>query len=411
MSRFMGFGLTVVLSASVANATDLNVSVEACDGNSITVAPGCEVDYSVLGVLSDDLNEGLALVGIDLELVDSVGDNAGALSAANNPTAGPMANFMIPDGITNPDSPCPPNCGYRGTEIGGALIQCGGGQNTIKNFEDAEGLNADFPLGMVITGLAKPLACGSDTDCLTETSVCRLGGCEQVILTGKLIAPTLAGTYTLQASNIFANVIAQGETGNPFFKTLAAGVGSVTSLEIIVDDSGTAVCFCALMMGIPNPANDSILSRVRQNIVRLEFPSSITTPPAGAITIHKLITAGTDPIDLAGSFDFSIDAIDPSILNIQDNGGTLLNETWYRFQHVAPAWPGVADFTIDLAVVFGDVSEGGDTDVTDVTQVLANRADPSPIDSRFDVNGSGAVDVTDVTLTLANRGSTKPAKP
>ena len=71
----------------------------------------------------------------------------------------------------------------------------------------------------------------------------------------------------------------------------------------------------------------------------------------------------------------------------------------------------LAPFAVDLAVVFGDVNQSGQTDVTDVTQVLANRTDPAPACSRFDLNGSGAVDVTDVTRALAERGSAAPPKP
>lgn len=200
MKRFMGL-VIAGLAASTALATDLNIAVKDLNGNSsITVAPGATVQYRVSGQLSDTLNEGLALLGFDLDF------DGGPLPQANTPTQNPMLNFVRNAGITNPD-------GYGGTIINGDLVQVGGGQNTINNFTG----NADFPVGTVITNVAKA---------------------NQEFVTGSFTAPMSAGTYTLMIKNVFANVIKQGETGNPFWATQAAGVGAVGNLTVIVQGGG-----------------------------------------------------------------------------------------------------------------------------------------------------------------------------
>ncbi|GMU35987.1 MAG: hypothetical protein KJ057_00825 [Phycisphaerae bacterium] len=189
------------LIAGSAGATDLNVSATDLSGNSsITVQPGATVNYKVTGALSDTLNEGLALFGLDLDF------EGGALAQADTPTQNPMLNFTRNAGITNPD-------GYGGTIINGDLVQVGGGQNTIKNFAE----NADFPIGTVITNVAHTA---------------------QVLVTGSLTAPNKPGTYRLLIKNVFANVIKDGETGNPFWATEAAGVGNVSHLTILVEGGG-----------------------------------------------------------------------------------------------------------------------------------------------------------------------------
>ncbi|MGB2986600.1 MAG: hypothetical protein WBE26_12045 [Phycisphaerae bacterium] len=199
-----------LLSGSGRASTNLHVDVRSGGSNSITVGPGAEVTYEVVGVLSDDSNEGLALFGLNL-LFDG-GDLAQADTPTGVPTSGcdnPMINFTIPWGITNPD-------GFGGTVINGDLIQVGGGQNTINNTPD----NAPYPIGPVLTGVAQPAGCGP-----------------AVLVTGTLTAPDAEGTYVLSVEELFANVILEGETGDPFWATSAAGVGMITNLSISVSES------------------------------------------------------------------------------------------------------------------------------------------------------------------------------
>lgn len=202
-------------ASSAAPTTALNLSVRSGGANDVVVAPGGAVSYEVIGLLSDDRNEGLALFGFDLIF------DGGPLPHANIPTGvpapgcdHPMIYFTRPWGITNPDSPCPPACGFGGTIIGGVLVQVGGGQNTIRNVRE----NAPFPIGPVLPGVAQPGGCGPG-----------------VLVTGSFIAPSAPGTYTLMLRNQFANVIREGQTGDPFWASEAASPGAIDDLVVVVE--------------------------------------------------------------------------------------------------------------------------------------------------------------------------------
>lgn len=201
-------------SVTAGTGSILNLSIMSVSTNTITVLPGASVRYQIVGWLNDDATEGLALFGLTLTF------DGGPLEPADIPTGEPtsecsnaMIHFVKPWGITNPDSPCPPQCGFGGTIINGELVQVGGGQNTIGNTPE----NAPFPIGPVLTGVAQPAGCGAT-----------------VLVTGKLTAPETAGTYWLRAVDVFANVIREGETGSPFWATQAADVGLVEPLRIVV---------------------------------------------------------------------------------------------------------------------------------------------------------------------------------
>jgi len=191
------FLTAALFSSTVAGATDIDLSVESGGANSIIVTPGSNVNYQVVALLSDNLNEGLGSVLFDVAF------DGGSLSKADEPAALPMINFDRPAGMTNPN-------GFGGTEIGGKLIQAGGAQNTILSSF------APFPNGTVVTGTGKP------------------SGGSVVVLNGALNAPLEVGTYTLELENIDVNVIRQGEIGNPFWAVDQAGEGTITSLSIEV---------------------------------------------------------------------------------------------------------------------------------------------------------------------------------
>jgi hypothetical protein len=194
-------------NATAASTTSINLSIKSMGQSTVTVRPGVTIRYRVIGELSDDNNEGLALIGFDLHF------EGGPLQQADEPTGepdagceNPMIHFAAPWGVTNPS-------GFGGTVIGGDLIQCGGGQNTIPN---------DGFLASVLTGVAQPSGCGL-----------------AIILTGQLTAPAAPGTYRLVISNVFANVIKEGETGEVFFATEAAGVGDLSNLTVSVSREGS----------------------------------------------------------------------------------------------------------------------------------------------------------------------------
>ena len=179
-----------------AFASNLNLRLQSGGSSFITVAPGTPVPWAVVGELSDDLNEGLALFSVDLEW------SGGALSPAAAPATNPMLNFARPAGVNNP-------AGFGGTTSAGRLLQVGGAQNTINS------LFAPYPIGTVITGVAWP-------------------GQPVALAAGQVTAPTQPGTYVLSASNPVANVIRQGETGTPFWRVEKALPGNMTFLIVQV---------------------------------------------------------------------------------------------------------------------------------------------------------------------------------
>ena len=222
MKTVLALTMAVALTGSAVLATDLNVAVQTDTGDPlVSVGQGETVNYRVVGVLSDTANEGLALFGFDLVF------DGGPLTQADTPTEDPIANFVIPDGITNP-------AGFGGTVDvpgrEGELVQIGGAQNTIKNDVG----NAPYPISdVVITGL---------------------GYTEIVLATGSLTAPMTDGTYTLALTNLFANVIKEGENeSGTFWAVEEAGAGTVENLTVEVG----APC---MIVGVdpPNCAIDAV---------------------------------------------------------------------------------------------------------------------------------------------------------
>lgn len=183
-------------SAAPAFAANLNLRLQSGGISFVTVAPGAVVPWTLVGELSDNANEGLALFSVDLSW------SGGVLSPAAAPASSPMLNFARPAGVNNP-------AGFGGTPSAGKLVQVGGAQNTIASSF------APYPIGTVITGVAWP-------------------GQPVGLATGQLTAPSQPGTYSLSASNLVANVIRQGETGTPFWHVDKAGPGNMTFLIVQV---------------------------------------------------------------------------------------------------------------------------------------------------------------------------------
>ena len=188
------------LAAAPALATNLNLSVQSGGSNTVTVLPGANVNYAVVGELSDPASDGLAAFSLDLSFT------GGALPVADAPSAPPMVSFNRPAGLTNP-------AGFGGTVVGGALRQVGGAQNTIRS------TFAPYPNGNVVVDVAQI-------------------GQALPLVTGHLTAPAVAGTYVLSLSNVVANVIQQGQTGLPFWRVDKALPGAVTPLTVIVGSLG-----------------------------------------------------------------------------------------------------------------------------------------------------------------------------
>jgi hypothetical protein len=187
----------LALLALPADATDLNLRVESRGRASVTVPAGSVVPYVVIGELSDDLNEGLALFAFDLDF------SGGPLTPALAPQSAPLTRFAVPAGINNPQ-------GFGGVATNGRLVQVGGGQNTLNNSF------GPYPVGSVATGVA-------------------LRGAPTALVFGRLQAPQRPGPYTLTPSGLVANVIAQGASGDPVWKVEAAGSGTLVPLTVIVE--------------------------------------------------------------------------------------------------------------------------------------------------------------------------------
>lgn len=182
--------------ASTTFATDLNLSVRSGGLSLIDVGPGQVVSYTVTGELTDNASSGLAMFSLDLTYT------GGTLPQAQAPTSDPMKRFAVPEGFNNP-------AGFGGTSVGGQLQQVGGAQNTIKNSF------APVPNGTVLTNVAQP-------------------GSPVVLVQGTLTAPDFPGLYTLTAGHLLANVIRQGDTGNPFWHVDPCALGTSQQLTIRV---------------------------------------------------------------------------------------------------------------------------------------------------------------------------------
>ena len=198
MTRRMPLAVIVLLAGVPGlSASNLDLRFESGGQSTVKVGPGAAVPYAVVGELSDNLNQGLAMFSFDLAF------GGGPLSPAFEPSTSPMVNFDRPAGLTNP-------AGFGGTQAGPLLRQVGGAQNTINNSF------APYPSGPVVTDVAQN------------------GGAE-VLVNGSLTTPYLVGTFALAPSDIVANVIRLNETGTPFWRVDPAGVGLVTPLMVTVE--------------------------------------------------------------------------------------------------------------------------------------------------------------------------------
>ena len=182
--------------AGLASASDLNLNIQTHMLNHVEVGPGQPIGYTITGELSDNANEGLAMFSFDLSW------GGGFLGQCATPVADPMKRFANPEGVNNP-------AGFGGTPKNGRLIEVGGAQNTINNTV------APVPNGTVLTNVAQQ-------------------GSPVILATGQFTTSYRCGTYSLAATNLFANVIRQGETGTPFWHVDPCGAGSIQNLVIDV---------------------------------------------------------------------------------------------------------------------------------------------------------------------------------
>ncbi len=358
MKKLLSAVLAAGLVTATAQASNLNVSVvNAGDGaSSVTVSPGDVVTYQVTGMLDDDVNEGLALVGFNLVF------DGGDLPQTDTPTGvlscgNPMVAFVKPEGITNP-------AGYGGTVIGGDLIQVGGGQNTIRNPIG----NADFPIGDVQTGVAQPAGCGM-----------------AVLATGSFTAPMAEGTYNLSLQQLFANVIVDGDDGLPFWVTEAAGVGTISNLEVNV-----AIVACAIASADPpNCAVDAGYtglddSRPRWTSVDVNMPCSV----AGLTDLDfSVMTTGVGTPSIVG-----VTAVDADTATLE-LGSPIEAGAWTCFTHTASGTQTCVGFLPGDAN--GDLFSGP-SDILEVIDNLNGIRVPALDFWQCDVDRSGVCGAPDI---------------
>lgn len=281
--------LASIMSMAVAGsaaATDLNLTIQSHALNHIVVGPGTPVGYVVRGELSDGASLGLAMFTFDLSW------GGGALGIADTPTSDPMKRFTNPEGVTNP-------AGYGGTQKNGRLFQLGGAQNTINN------TLAPVPNGAVLTNVAQP-------------------GSPVVLATGQFTTSYRCGTYSLAATNLFANVIRQGETGTPFWHVDPAGAGTIQDLVVEVR---------AIKPNVPSVS----VAAHQSQVLRLN------AGPANAGRTYLLLgsLSGTSPGTLVGSVTVPLNTDAYYNFTLNNPNSTILSHSF-----------GVLDATGRAAAVF-----------------------------------------------------------
>ncbi len=387
--------LAAGLTASAAMASNINISVQGPNGEpSINVAANGTANYRVVGTLTDDLNEGLALIGLSLRYTGGpIGQQAN--SPADQPInscANPMRNFVIPEGITNP-------AGYGCTLIGGELIQCCGAQNTIKNTID----NADFPIGDVLLGVARPGGCG-----------------QAILLTGSFNVGAAQGNFQLQAFDVFGNGIKDGElTTDVFLETEALGLGTVTPLNITVGDGGTCEVTQWQSVGTHaqgvgdvalDVANNNNFSEARNGVKKLVVSFNGAVDPTTVVP-GNVIRCGNNS---AGS---AIDLSGVTVTTAATNGNTKMEITFtpalpdfgrYRIAlsgvecvSGAAAGAGTGGLSRILTALQGDANGDRRVNATDVgaARSLVPRTPINPAvlnEVRSDANNDGRINATDV---------------
>ncbi|MEZ6021463.1 MAG: hypothetical protein R3F17_15620 [Planctomycetota bacterium] len=177
--------------------------IESAGVTHLYAAAGDSVPYQIYVETDSAAHQGLAMFAMDL--VYSGGDLTQVTPSLD------VASFVSPLGVNNP-------AGYGGTPHLGDLLQVGGAQNTIKNSF------APQPTGTVALSLAMP-------------------GSPLLVGSGSVVAPLIPGIYTLEASNLFANVVDAASTGNPYWKVVPCAPGNLSGLTIeVLDCAPTVVC-------------------------------------------------------------------------------------------------------------------------------------------------------------------------
>ncbi len=364
MRQFFLIALTTGLVTSSANASDLNVGTYVGNSSSVTVPPGFVVSYEVVGELNDDLNEGLASIVLDLSF------DGGDLETAQAPMHPPMTHFAIPRGLNNIN-------GFGGAVVAGDLVQVGGIQNTMK----ATSAMGPYPNGPTIVGVAWP-------------------GEPVVIAHGQFVAPTTPGTYTLWMQNVFANVIVEGETGDFFFATEPATVGTTSNLTVVVDANAVAIVSASPTTGTIDarqpwsPDGSEIYGWDTIELTIVGDPASLN--PADFAIVH---TAPFDPPTVVNVAPTGADTVSIELSAIIEVG------EWTNLIHTA------SGTQVRVGFLPGDVDGSGLVSSADVLALIDHLNGESTLASyQTDINRDSTTDADDLArlIDLFNGDFTYP---
>lgn len=313
------FLVILLAAASSAPASELNLRVTSELSSQVIVAPGTIVNYEVRAKLTDTDNQGLAAILFDASF------DGGPLAAMNTPSLPPMAQFVLPAGITNP-------AGFGGTQIAGALVQVGGIQNTIGNTV----AHAPYPVGSISVHVARDV--------------------EAVVASGSLTAPLTAGVYLVTLSNPIATAITAAATGDPFWQVQPVGAGTVTALTIEVSAS---------------PLPPAVIAALGPR-----YLSVTPTPGSGPVALRLAGNEGDPDVACIAHYVQPDGSLAPApVIQDADTWGTVI----IRDDEIVPGagyrafaeYSGVpASPLAAFTHAWGDVNDSGEVDIFDILCVL-----------------------------------------
>jgi hypothetical protein len=372
-------GFVAALSAVSADAANVTFGIRRPGGTNPPVSAGQVVSYEITATIDDGTTstDGLALVGTDLTFGGSHGALANNSASLTNP-GGVMGAFDYPNGVTNP--PFPPGS-YGGTNNGIALLQVGGGQNTIGN----PGPTPPFPVGTV------------------NLQVGTAGA--QVIATGTYTIPGGAAngnTHTLTLANCFANTIDNGETG-PVYNVSAATATCGASLTLTVG------------LGEPAATATAVLVRKNCDLTDNTVPLKLSEPRNGGIS-HVRITFDIAPGGAGTGFTIDqatcaapafVPYAGASVASGSIAGNDLVitftpgleNARTYRINLGSPL-TNIGGQSVQVRGLIGDTNTDGAVNATD-RSVVVSAWTGGGFSCATDLNNDAATNATDRSIVVS----------
>jgi len=147
------------------------------------------------------------------------------------------------------------------------------------------------------------------------------------------------------------------------------------------------------------PANQGTLPRLANN--QIKFVTSGTIDPCDLPAVPLRIVEFDSTTDLAGSFSYSLSTTnEPNDTLVATETGTVLaDKTWYHIESVE-GW--VVPFTIDLAVLRGDIDNDGQVLETDYSLLVHKWSHSGPDLGRIDLDADNDIDMVDLSVLLGN---------